>query len=264
MQSPGEVPNLGTAQLSAVDSSAPGRRSRPLTAASPNRRQPGGNGPERAPNRAQSAPTLPTRGYAGHVARRQTRVPAPGDDEYLPHTPDERRAHADALHQRAQQEPQPAFLFAQAGECYAEDGHDADAERMFRHSLAEPGAPTGTLHGIYADFLFDRGRSDEALTLLQEARRLKPEAPHAHVAIGETLLEYDHPAEAARWFTAGLVDLLGSLTEVDLDDLREDVDIAMLTRGRHEARQALNQPNDHLDEIYAAYRAELDADQPNA
>ena len=188
----------------------------------------------------------------------------PGDDEYLPHTPDERRAHADALNERAQREPRPAFLFAQAGECYAEDGHDADAERMFRHALAEPGAPTGTLHGIYADFLFNRGRSDEALTLLHEARRLKPEAPHAHVAIGETLLEYDHPAEAARWFTAGLVDLLGSLTAIELDDLLDDVDIVMLARGRHEARQALNQPTDHLDEIYATYRAELDADQPNA
>jgi hypothetical protein len=30
----------------------------------------------------------------------------------------------------------------------------------------------------------------------------------------------------------------------------------MLVRGRREARRALNQPTDHLDEIFERYRAE--------
>ena len=73
------------------------------------------------------------------------------------------------------------------------------------------------------------------------------------IVIGEVLLE--HPAEAARWLTIGLVRALGDLDEIELDGLAF-TDVVMLLRRRHEARRTIGQPIDDLDEIFDRYRAE--------
>ena len=48
--------------------------------------------------------------------------------------------------------------------------------------------------------------------------------------------------------------MLGTLADIGLDALHDDIDIVMPSPGRHEARRALDQPADHLDEIYRVER----------
>ena len=191
------------------------------------------------------------------MARKHHRDPRPGGEEFIPLTDAERREHADALAARAHDDPdERAQYLAEAAEYYAMLGDNLQAEQLFKQALADGGAVPGRVHGYYADFLFDQGREPEALEMIHQARRLRPVDPGVFNDIGETLLEHDHPADAAKWFTSGLVRTLGDLADIELDDLTFDSDIAMLVRGRHEARRALNQPTDHLDEIFERYRAE--------
>jgi tetratricopeptide (TPR) repeat protein len=190
------------------------------------------------------------------VARKHRRDPQPGEIEFVPLTDPERRAHAEALVRLAEKEPDArAQALAEAAELYAMLGEHPRAEQLFTRALHEGGAVVGFVHGFYADYLFDQGRPDEALDLINQARRLRPADPDVFNIIGESLLEHEHPAEAARWFTTGLVRTLGDLAEIELDDLRFDPDTAMLMRGRHQARRTLDLPHDHLDELYERHRA---------
>ena len=168
----------------------------------------------------------------------------------------ELRAHADALRERAEREPEDrARLLAEAAKYYAMLGEHQLAEQLYGQTLDNNGAPVGAAHGWYASFLLDQGRESEALDLINQARRLRPFDPEVFVVIGEALLDHEHPVEAARWFTTGLVRALGDLAEIELDDLAFS-DVMMLMRGRRKARRALDQPVDHLDEIFDHYRAE--------
>ncbi|MGC5054699.1 hypothetical protein ACLQ2S_24975 [Micromonospora sp. DT48] len=190
------------------------------------------------------------------MARRHRNDPRPGDEDFVPFTDAERRAHADALsvahagHDCAEQ----AASLCQAGEYYAILGDHDLAEQMFRQALpiedAEPGAP----QAAYASFLLDRQRHDEAMAMITEARRLHPEDPDVFIVIGEALAEHGHAQQAARWFTAGLVTHLGHLTDLNLDDLRDDFDTELLARGRYQARQALELPQDHIDALVQELR----------
>lgn len=183
------------------------------------------------------------------MARKHRNDPRPGDDDFIPLTDTERRAHADALthahegHQCADR----AEALCQAAEYYAMlDEHEL-AEQRFRDALDIGDADPGSVHAFYASFLLDRGRDDEALAMIAEARKLRPENPDVFAVIGEALAEHSHLQQAIRWFTAGLVEQLGHLTDLDLDDLRYNFDLANLARGRYQARQALDMPPDHID-----------------
>jgi hypothetical protein len=66
-----------------------------------------------------------------------------------------------------------------------------------------------------------------------------------------------------RWFTTGLVRALGDLAEIELDDLAFS-DVVTLMRGRHQARRALGQPADHLDELFDRYRTERASQRPGS
>jgi Flp pilus assembly protein TadD len=172
----------------------------------------------------------------------------------------ELRAHADALRKRAEGEPEDrARLLAEAAKCHAVLGENKFAEQLFGQALDDDGAPVGIAHGCYASFLLDQGREAEAFELINQARRLGPFDPEVFNLIGQALLEHGHPARAARWFTTGLVRALGDLAEIELDDLVFS-DVVTLMRGRREARRALDQPVDHLDEIFDRYRAERGSD----
>jgi hypothetical protein len=117
----------------------------------------------------------------------------------------------------------------------------------------------GSIYGFYAGFLFNQGRGAEALELISQARRVPPDDdPHMFEIIGEVLLEFGHPQQAARWLTNGLVHEVGSLAELTTEDLRFDNGIARLALRRHEARRQLDLPADHIDEL-AAERWSLQA-----
>ncbi|MCW3820145.1 hypothetical protein ONA91_37510 [Micromonospora sp. DR5-3] len=185
------------------------------------------------------------------MARRHRNDPRPGDEDFVPFTDAERRAHADALsrshagHDCAEQ----AASLCQAGEYYAILGEHDLAEQMFRDALDIEDAEPGTAQAAYASFLLDRHRHNEAMAMITEVRRLRPQDPDVFSVIGEALAEHGYPQQAARWFTAGLVTHLGRLTDLDIDDLRYDFDTGLLARGRYQARQALGLPQDHIDTL---------------
>jgi Tfp pilus assembly protein PilF len=190
------------------------------------------------------------------MARRHRTDPRPGDEDFVPLTDTERRAHADALsvahadHDCADQ----AASLCQAGEYYAILGEHDRAEQMFRQALPIENAEPGTPHAAYTSFLLDQHRHDEAMALITEARRLHPQDPYVFIAIGEALAEHGYAQQAARWFTAGLVTHLGQLTDLNLDDLRNDSDTGLLARGRYRARQTLELPHDHIDTLVQELR----------
>ncbi len=174
----------------------------------------------------------------------------------------ELRARAEVLRERAEHEPEDrARLLAEAAECYAVLGENQLAEKLFDQALDSDGIPVGAAHGRYASFLLDRGREAEAFDVINQARRRRPFDPEVFNLIGHALLDHEHPAQAERWFTTGLVRALGDLAEIELDDLVFS-DVVMLMRGRHEARRALGQPVDHLDEIFDRYRVGRGPSEP--
>lgn len=139
------------------------------------------------------------------MARRTPRI-VPGDIEYVPTSTAEQLAHADALRRHGQDHPDYRAQYdAEAAEHYAAAGHDETAEELFRAALEDGGHVAGSLHGYYAEFLFTRDRSDEALAQIDAARKQRPDDPDVFVIIGETLDAHGHHHEAARWLTTGLV-----------------------------------------------------------
>jgi tetratricopeptide (TPR) repeat protein len=194
------------------------------------------------------------------VARR--RSPVPGDVDYLPLSDAQRAEHAHALQRRAADFPdERAQVLCQAAEYYAMAGQADLAAQLFGQALADGGAVAGSVHGFFAAFLFAQGRQDEAFEVINQARRSRPVDPDVFLVIGETLAEAGHPAEAARWFTTGLVRYFGDLAGIDAEDLREDPDGWMLVRGRHRARQAAGLAPDHLDELAGQVQEERGAIQ---
>lgn len=185
------------------------------------------------------------------MARKHRNDPRPGDEDFIPFTDAERRAHADALththegHQCADR----AQALCQAAEYYAILGEHELAEQRFREALNIEDAEPGSAHAFYASFLLDRHRYDEALAMIAAARKRRPEDPDVFAVIGEALAEHGYPKQAAHWFTAGLVEQLGHLVDIDLNDLRHNFDLATLARGRYQARQTLGMPPDHIDAL---------------
>jgi tetratricopeptide (TPR) repeat protein len=190
------------------------------------------------------------------MARKHRNDPRPGDDDFIPLTDAERRAHADALSRAHEGHhcAERADALCQAAEYYAILGDHELADQTFREALDIEDAEPGSVQAFYASFLLDRHRHDEALAMIAEARKLHPEDPDVFSVIGEALAEHGYPQQAIRWFTAGLVEQLGHLTDLNLDDLRDDFDLAILARGRYQARQALGLPLDHIDALVQELR----------
>lgn len=186
------------------------------------------------------------------MARRASRI-APGDIEYVPTSAAEQVAHADALRRHGQDHPDHrAQDFAEAAEYYAFAGDHETAENLFRAALADGGRVAGSLHGYYADFLFTRDRPDEALALIETARKARPDDPDVFVIIGETLDEHGHHEQAARWLTTGLVRYYGDLAEITVDDLEDDPDGQIMAADRLRARRNAELAPDHIDNLIAA------------
>ncbi|MBR7839620.1 tetratricopeptide repeat protein [Actinospica durhamensis] len=186
------------------------------------------------------------------MPRRTSRI-APGDIEYLPTSTTEQLAHADALRRRGEAHPdRRAQCYAEAAEYYAAAGHNETAEELFRTALEDGGHVAGSLHGFYAEFLFTQHRPDEALALIETARKQRPDDPDVFVIIGETLDEHGHHEQAARWLTTGLVRYYGDLTEITTDDLEDDPDGRIMAADRLRARRNAELAPDHIDNLIAA------------
>jgi tetratricopeptide (TPR) repeat protein len=185
------------------------------------------------------------------VARRTPRN-VPGDIEYAPTSTTEQLAHADALRRHGQEFPRErAQYYAEAAEYYAAAGHHATAEELFRAALEDGGHVAGSLHGYYAEFLFTQHRPDEALALIESARKQRPDDPDVFVIIGETLDEHGHHQQAARWLTTGLVRYYGDLAEITADDLEDDPDGRIMAADRLRARRNAGLTPDHIDNLIA-------------
>lgn len=185
------------------------------------------------------------------MARRTPRI-VPGDIEYAPASTAEQLTHADALRRHGQHHPQQrAQHYAEAAEYYAAAGRHETAEELFRAALHDGGRVAGSLHGFYADFLFTRERPDEALALIEAARKQRPDDPDVFVIIGETLDAHDHHHEAARWLTTGLVRYFGDLAEITADDLEDDADGRIMAADRLRARRNAALAPDHIDDLIA-------------
>lgn len=186
------------------------------------------------------------------MARRAHRV-APGDIEYLPASTIEQLAHADALRRRGETHPdRRAQYYAEAAEYYGAAGQSATAEELFRTALEDGGHVAGSLHGFYAEFLFAQHRPDEALALIETARKQRPDDPDVFVIIGETLDEHGHHEQAARWLTTGLVRHYGDLAEITAEDLEDDPDGRIMAADRLRARRNAELAPDHIDNLIAA------------
>jgi len=186
------------------------------------------------------------------MARRAHRV-APGDIEYLPASSAEQLAHADALRRRGETHPdRRAQYYTEAAEYYAAAGRIETAEDLFRAALQDGGHVAGSLHGFYAEFLFTQQRPDEALALIETARKQRPDDPDVFVIIGETLDEHGHHEQAARWLTTGLVRYYGNLAEITTDDLEDDPDGRLMAADRLRARRNAELAPDHIDNLIAA------------
>jgi tetratricopeptide (TPR) repeat protein len=143
----------------------------------------------------------------------------------------------------------------EAAEHYALLGEYRVADELFREALTVEEAEPGKPQAAYAAFLLDQGSQEDAFKLIAEARRLRPHNPEVFLTIGLTLARYDHHEHALRWFTAGLVEQLGALTDVSIDDLREHYDLWLLAVGRHRSRRALELAPDHIDDLTQELRA---------
>lgn len=217
-----------------------------------------GAGPRPPPGRMTGFRTgsRPAWQYPGWMARRKTHrttQPVPGDPYFPPRSPEEMLAHAKALRFRGDEDPRSrAQNYTEAAEYYAMAGDEAAAEELYRAAIDDGGFVAGSVHGFFAGFLFQRNRDEEALAIIEAARKLRGKDPDVFVVVAETLQVHGHHREAAAWATRGLVALFGSLADITAEDLEEDPDGELLATDRMRARQAAGLPADHIDDLVIA------------
>ncbi|MEY9906797.1 hypothetical protein ABIA35_003019 [Catenulispora sp. MAP12-49] len=190
------------------------------------------------------------------MARRKahrTSQPVSSDRLFPPRSREESLAIAKALRGDGDEDPRSrAQNYTEAAEYYAMAGEDATAEELYRAAIDDGGFVAGGVHGFFAEFLFGRDRDEEALAVIEAARKLRLEDPDMVVFVTETLQLHGHHREAAAWATRGLVALYGGLAEITVDDLDEEPDGQLLAVERMRARRAMGLTADHIDELIGA------------
>jgi Tfp pilus assembly protein PilF len=190
---------------------------------------------------------------------RRTSHPAPAGRRIRQLTTEDHLAVAKEFRLAGDQDPEErAQNYCEAAETYAMAGDPVTAEELFRAAMDDGGEVAGGVHGYFASFLFQQDRPDEALAVIEAARKLRPDDsdPFVFEIIAEVLATHGHPREAAAWATRGLVALYGSLADITADDLEEEPDGVVLAAIRRQARQAADLPADNVDDLAAA---DLDA-----
>lgn len=189
--------------------------------------------------------------------RTQTPSPAVGPARF---TPEDHLAIAEELRLAGDQDPEErAQNYCEAAGYYGMAGDHATAEELYRAALDDGGEVAGGVHGYFADFLFEQDRTEEALAVIEAARKMRPEEPDVFETISETLDVHGYHREAAAWATRGLVEMFGSIASITADDLAEDFEGALLAAGRQRARQAAGLPADHVDDLVSAKNRDGDA-----
>lgn len=202
------------------------------------------------------AASRPAGQYLGWMVRRKiqrTAQPVPGDPEFSPRRPEDALAHAKALRLSGDEDaPARAHYYAEAAEFYAMAGDEATAEELYRAAIDDGGFVEESAHSYFARFLFERKRDEEALAVIEAARKVQGKDPFAFVVIAETLQLHGHHREAAAWATRGLVALFGSMADITAEDLQEDPYGEQLATDRRSARKAMGLPVDHIDGLAIA------------
>ncbi|WP_194919260.1 hypothetical protein [Catenulispora rubra] len=187
------------------------------------------------------------------MARRKSRrtpKPVSGDRFSSPRSPEDYLAIAKALRSDGDEDPESrAQNYAEAAEYYAMAGDAATAEGLFRAAIDDGGFVAGSAHAYFAGFLLEQERDEEALAVVEAARKLRSDDLHMFVFVVEVLNLHGHHREAAAWATRGLVVLFGSLAEITADDLYDEPDGEMLATERMRARRAMGLSADHIDEL---------------
>jgi len=184
---------------------------------------------------------------------RRTNQPVRGPRYFQSRSPEEILELAKALRLRGDEDPRErAQDYTEAADYYAMVGDGTTAEELYRAAIDDGGFVVGSAHAYFAGFLFERNRDEEALAVIEAARKLRLEDPDMFVIVAETLQEHGHHREAAAWATRGLVALFDSLADITAEDLDEDPDGAFLAAERMRARQAAGLPADHIDDLVIA------------
>ena len=192
---------------------------------------------------------------------RRTNQPVRSPRHFQLRSPEETLELAKALHRSGDEDPRSrAQDYTEAADYYAMAGDDTTAEELYRAAIDDGGFVAGSAHAYFAVFLFERSRDEEALAVIEAARKLRLEDPDMFAIVAETLQEHGHHREAAAWATRGLVALFDSLADITAEDLDEDPDGALLATERMRARKAAGLPADHIDDLVIANAGDDDRD----
>ncbi len=143
-----------------------------------------------------------------------------------------------------------AAWWAHAGEAWELAEDLGEARRCYAEAVADGGDayidPRAGLFGVLLD-LGETAQADDLLGELREAVQDDPAGRFVHEMVGEALELHERPAEALRWFDAGL-----TRSERETPG-RPD---AACLNGHYRVRRTLGLPLDRYDELSEAHRAE--------
>ncbi|SHH01487.1 tetratricopeptide repeat protein [Streptoalloteichus hindustanus] len=148
------------------------------------------------------------------------------------------------------------LLLEAAGEWHLAGEVDR-AEELYRRVVADGGPESAVGRALYAGFLFDLGRAEQARARLAELWAARPGDPDAYECAAEVLEEVGDLAAALRWANAGIARCYGPLREVDSEEVLGDLALLDLLTVRSQVRAALDQPPDDWDGVAVLAREAL-------
>lgn len=156
-------------------------------------------------------------------------------------------------------------IWCDAANAWFHAGKPDEAERCYRQAAAE-GRELGfpDPQAYYASFLLEHRDAARGNELLAEIWRGRPTEPGTYHYVAETLETIEDYQRSLTWANAGLSRCYPQPFTPGVRDIVDDQDLDMLLSTRFRVRQALDQPEDTLDElsrrVRTAYRESLDAE----
>lgn len=126
-------------------------------------------------------------------------------------------------------------------------GESLRAADILKSIISEGGEEGEYARASLAEIWFDLGRTEEALDVLAELRRVGSD-PGPRLMVAELLAERGEHATALRWF---------NLAAMTVDPAQPNLLDLVVLRGRREVRSHLGLPVDSLDELTAEVETEL-------
>ncbi|GGM74881.1 preprotein translocase SecA [Longimycelium tulufanense] len=171
-------------------------------------------------------------------------------------TASEHVTRARACEQEAESSPEERaeLLLEAAGEWHLA-GDPYRADELYRRVVDTDGPAEA--RALYAGFLFDIGRAEDARAQLAELWAGRPTEPEPYQLAAEVLEETGELHAALRWVNAGLTRSYGALPDPDAEDVLDDLVLLDLLVTRHQLRDALGQPPDDWDGVAVLAQEEL-------